>query len=78
MRMSATTIATISKMLEQLPSPAQERVVEHMQEYIEDLRDELHWAKQFEAAQSPLISAAQKAREQISEGQSTSLDIDEL
>lgn len=76
--MSATTIATISKMLEQLPNPAQERVVEHMQEYIEDLRDELHWAKQFEAAQSPLISAAQKAREQISEGQSTSLDIDEL
>lgn len=49
-----------------------------MQEYIEDLRDELHWDKQFEASQSPLISAAQKAREQISEGQSTSLDIDEL
>ena len=58
--------------------PAQEQVVEHMQEYIEDLRDELHWDKQFEASQSPLISAAQKAREQILEGRSMPLDIDEL
>jgi hypothetical protein len=77
-KMSATTIATISKMLEQLPIPAQKRVVEHIQEYIEDLRDELHWDKQFESSQSPLTSAARKAREQISEGRSTPLDIDEL
>jgi len=76
--MSDTTIATISKMLEQLPSPAQERVVEHMQEYIADLHDELHWEEQFEASQAQLVSAAQKAREQISEGQSTPLDINAL
>ena len=37
---SATTIATITKMLETLPGPAQDRVAEHMREYIEDVRDE--------------------------------------
>lgn len=31
----------IMKMVESLPEPLQERALEHMQEYIEDIRDEL-------------------------------------
>jgi hypothetical protein len=76
--MSMTIVATMTKMLEQLPSSAQEQVVDHMREYIEDLRDEAHWNKQFEASQSQLISAARKAREQIAEGRSMPLDVDKL
>ena len=30
-------------MIESLPEEAQDRVVEHLREYIEDLRDEMRW-----------------------------------
>ena len=35
--MSSTTITTVVKMLETLPDHAQDRVVEHLREYIDDL-----------------------------------------
>ena len=41
--MSSTAIATVTKMLESLPEPAQDQVVEHLREYLEDLQDELQW-----------------------------------
>jgi hypothetical protein len=43
MNMSSKAIATVQKMLESLPEEAQERVVEHLREYILDLQDELEW-----------------------------------
>ena len=39
----STAIATVVAMLESLPAPAQEQVVEHLREYVEELRDELKW-----------------------------------
>ncbi len=39
--MSTATIDTAIKMLETLPLPTQERAVEHLREYIEDLKDEI-------------------------------------
>jgi len=41
--MASTAIATVEKMLESLPEEAQERVMEHLREYILDLQDELQW-----------------------------------
>ena len=39
--MSSPTITTMIKMMESLPERVQDQVVEHLREYLEDLRDEL-------------------------------------
>jgi hypothetical protein len=39
--MSAETITTVVKMLESLPDDLQDRVAEHLREYIADLEDKL-------------------------------------
>jgi hypothetical protein len=51
MSMSSKAIATVQKMLESLPEEAQERVVEHLREYILDLQDELEWDALFARTQ---------------------------
>ncbi len=50
--MSAEAIATLIKMMESLPEVAQDQVVEHLREYIEDLRDELQWGLSFGKTQT--------------------------
>ncbi len=45
--MSSAVIATVVKMIESLPDPVQDRVADHLREYIEDLRDELQWDSTF-------------------------------
>jgi ferric iron reductase protein FhuF len=64
---------TIIKMLETLPEHAQDRVVEHLREYIEDLRDEALWNNSFSRTQAKLVAAAQQVRNEIAEGKATSL-----
>ncbi len=66
--MSPDTLATVTKMLEMLPDPMQERVVEHLREYIEDIRDEIEWDEQFKKTQEGLTRAAREARNQIANG----------
>ena len=63
--MSPETVATVVKMIESLPETAQERVVEHLREYIEELRDELEWDSLFKKTQPQLIAAAKRARQEI-------------
>ena len=41
--MPSTAIVTVIRMLEELPEATQNRIVEHLQEYIEDLQDEARW-----------------------------------
>jgi hypothetical protein len=76
--MSSTMIATIVKMLESLPEPAQEQVVEHLREYLADLQDELEWDALFKKTQPRLAEAAQRAKEEIAEGQAEPMDYDRL
>jgi hypothetical protein len=38
--MLSRTIATLVKIMESLPETLQDKVVEHLREYLEDLRDE--------------------------------------
>lgn len=76
--MSEAALATLTKMIETLPDAAQNRVLEHLREYIEDLRDELRWDEQFEASRSQLAAAASQARKQIAEGRSRPMDLDAL
>jgi hypothetical protein len=78
MNMSSKAIATVQKMLESLPEEAQERVVEHLREYILDLQDELEWDALFERTQEQLIAAARHAKEEIAAGKAESMDFERL
>jgi hypothetical protein len=72
--MSTTAISTVVKMMTSLPEPAQEQVVEHLREYMEDLQDELRWDSLFERTQSQLIAAARRAKLQIAEGKASLME----
>jgi predicted HAD superfamily phosphohydrolase len=76
--MASEATMTIIKMLETLPEQAQDRVVEHLREYIEELRDEALWNESFSRTQSNLVSAARRVRKEIAEGKTTPLDIEKL
>ncbi len=76
--MSSASIATAMKMLESLPEPEQERVVEHLREYIAELEDELKWDASFRKTQSKLAAEARRAKEESAKGQAQPLDYDQL
>jgi hypothetical protein len=76
--MSSTAVTTIVKMLESLPIEVQDRVTEHLREYIEDLQDEMQWNQSFQRTESKLIAAARRAKQEIAEGQATAMDSDQL
>jgi hypothetical protein len=76
--MESSTTVTMTKMLEALPEQFQDRVLEHMREYIEDIREEAEWATSFSKNQSKLIAAAQQARKEVSEGKAVPLNMEQL
>lgn len=76
--MSSTTVTTIVKMLESLPVEVQDRVAEHLREYIDELQDEIRWNESFQRTQSKLVAAAQRAKQEIAEGRATAMDYDQL
>ncbi len=57
--MASESTATIIKMIETLPMQVQDRVVEHLREYIEDIRDEMIWNESFSRTQAnhPRVAA---------------------
>ncbi len=71
---STATMATMMKMLESLPEKIQERVLDHMREYIEDIRDEAKWSESFSRTQNKLVAAARQTRKEIREGKATPMD----
>jgi hypothetical protein len=76
--MSSSAVATLIKMVESLPEPAQEQVVEHLREYLADMQDELKWDNLYKTTQNDLVSAARRAKKQIAEGRAEPLDYDRL
>lgn len=76
--MASTAIATVTKMMESLPEPAQDQVVEHLREYLADLQDEVRWDALFKKTQLQLIAAARRAREEIAQGRAKPMDYDQL
>lgn len=72
--MMSLAINTIVKMLESLPDDLQERVAEHIREFIADLEDEKRWNASFERTQENLVAAARQARQEIAAGQSIPMD----
>jgi hypothetical protein len=76
--MSSAAITTILKMVESLPDDLQEKVVEHIRDYITDLEDEKRWDASFNRTQDSLVAAAQKAKQEIAAGQSMPMDYGQL
>lgn len=76
--MSSVAVETVTKILETLPDSEQDRVLEHLREYIETLADELRWNASFEKTQSQLSEAGRHAREEIARGLAKPLDLDQL
>jgi hypothetical protein len=76
--MPTSASITMMKMMESLPEPVQERALEHMQQYIEDIRDELKWNESFGNSRSKLIAAARQAREEILQGKATPMNFEDL
>ena len=76
--MSQENIATVIKIIESLPDVQQERVIEHLREYIADLEDELQWDQSFQKTQDKLVAAAKLAKQQIAEGKAQAMDYDQL
>lgn len=76
--MASTAVATVMKMMESLPEPVQDQVVEHLREYLEDLQDELRWDNLFKRTQPQLVAAARRAKREIAEGHAEPMDYDRL
>lgn len=76
--MSSAAIATLVKMVESLPDELQEKVVEHIRDYIADLEDEKRWDTLFQRTQGNLVAAARKAKQEIAAGQLVPMDYEQL
>jgi gamma-glutamyl:cysteine ligase YbdK (ATP-grasp superfamily) len=76
--MASTAIATLIKMIESLPEDGQDKVVEHLREYLEDLKDERRWEKTFKKTQAQLITAARQAKKEIAVGLAKPLNHSDL
>jgi len=75
---TTATMTTMIKMLESLPERIQERVLDHLREYIEDLRDEAKWNESFSKTQKKLVNVARQARKEITKGKATTMDLKKL
>lgn len=76
--MPSATITTIIKMIKSLPDDKQERVMDHLREYIADLEDEIKWDNLFQDTQSELSSIAKNMRKEIAEGKTEDFDCRKL
>ena len=76
--MSTATIETVTKMLEGLPDSVQERAVEHLREYLDEVTDEIRWDESFEKSSARLAEMAELAKRDIANGKTTPMDFDRL
>lgn len=72
--MVTASIATVVKMLENLPEETQSQVVEHLRVWLAELEDEAVWDQSFAKSQNKLAEAGRTARQQIAEGKSKPMD----
>ncbi|PSB18732.1 hypothetical protein C7B65_14530 [Phormidesmis priestleyi ULC007] len=75
--MSSPAIHTVVKMLGSLPAEIQERVAEHIREYVSDLQDEARWDESFRKTQDNFVAAARHAKQEIAEGQASAMDYEQ-
>lgn len=66
--MASTAVVTVVKMIESLPEDAQDQVVEHLRDYLEEMRDDSKWENTFKKTQPQLMAAARRAKKEIADG----------
>ena len=76
--MASTAIATMTRMMESLPEPAQNQAVDQIREYIADLQDNFRWTALVKKTQPQLVAAARRARQEIAAGLAQPMDYDRL
>jgi hypothetical protein len=76
--MVTSAVRTIIKMIEMLPESDQDRVAEHLREYLAELEDDEKWDEAFAKSQDKLVHAAREARKQLAKGKSEAMDFDKL
>ncbi|MDG4552653.1 MAG: hypothetical protein P9E24_00140 [Candidatus Competibacter sp.] len=76
--MSSEAIETVVKMMESLPEPTQNQIVEHLRAHLMEVQDELRWDDLFNKTQSKLIAMARLAKKQVAEGKARPMDCSEL
>ncbi len=68
----------MTRMMESLPEPAQNQVVDQIREYIADLQDNFRWSTLVKKTQPQLMAAARRARQEIAAGLAQPMDYDRL
>lgn len=76
--MSSAAIATVVKMMSDLPETAQEQVADRLREYLQKMQDDLRWENLLKRTQPQLIAAARRAKQEIAAGKSSPMDYDRL
>jgi hypothetical protein len=76
--MSSPAVTTIVKMVESLPDDLQEKVADHIRDYIADLEEENRWDESFKRTQEGLVAAARKAKQEIAAGKALPMDYEQL
>ena len=76
--MSSPAINTVIKMMESLSEEEQDKIVEHLREYIQDLQDEQKWNESLNKSQNKLVATAKLAKQQIAEGKAQQMNYDKL
>jgi len=72
--MPSTAVATVIKMIESLPEDAQDQVIEHLRDYLEDMKDDVKWDNAFKKTQPQLVAAARRAKREIADGHAKPLN----
>jgi len=64
--------------MESVPESVQNRIAEHLYNYLRDLQDETEWDLLVSQTQPKLIEAARRAKEEIRGGQAKPMDYRQL
>jgi len=75
---TSTAIVTMTKLMETLPEPVQNHLVEHLRDYVAEMQDEEQWGSLFNKTQEQLIAAARRAKQEIAAGRAEPLDYERL
>ncbi len=76
--MSNNSVVTVTKMLEGLPQSVQDRAIEHLREYLDEITEEIRWDESFATSSDKLSLAARRAREQFKAGKAERLELASL
>ena len=76
--MVSPALNTVLKTIEELPESIQNKLAEHLREYLADLEDDALWDETFAKSQSQLARMTRAANQQIAEGKSEPMDFNRL